>query len=43
MKGFVGLTGPIKFNKDGDIFRKYLIIAVQNGQFVRKTDYDYAK
>jgi len=44
LKGFVGLTGPIQFNPDhGDIFRKYLVIAVENGQFVRKTDYDYAK
>ncbi|MCE5255598.1 MAG: ABC transporter substrate-binding protein [Spirochaetaceae bacterium] len=43
MKGFVGLTGPIQFNPDGDIFRKYLIIQVENGKFVRKTDYDFAK
>jgi branched-chain amino acid transport system substrate-binding protein len=40
---FVGLTGPIRFNPAGDIFRKYLIVAVENGKFVRKTDYDYAK
>ncbi|MCX7774589.1 MAG: ABC transporter substrate-binding protein [Spirochaetaceae bacterium] len=43
LKGFVGLTGPIQFNPAGDIFRKYLIVAVENGKFVRKTDYDYAK
>ena len=43
LQGFVGLTGPIKFNPDGDIFRKYLIIAVENGSFVKKTDYDFAK
>ncbi len=43
LKGFVGLTGPIQFNPDGDIFRKYLIVAVENGKFVRKTDYDFAK
>jgi branched-chain amino acid transport system substrate-binding protein len=43
LKGFVGLTGPITFNKDaGDVFRKYLIIAVEKGQFARKTDYNYA-
>jgi branched-chain amino acid transport system substrate-binding protein len=42
MKGFVGLTGPITFNKDGDVFRKYLIIAVEKGQFARKTDYSFA-
>ena len=41
LKGFVGLTGPIAFNKDGDITRKYLIVSVENGQFVKKTDYDY--
>lgn len=43
LEGFVGLTGPIKFNPDGDITRKYLIIAVEDGKFVKKTDYDYAK
>lgn len=42
IKDFVGLTGPIKFNKDGDITRKYLIVAVENGKYVKKTDYDYA-
>ncbi len=41
-KGFVGLTGPIAFNPAGDIFRKYLIVAVENGRFVKKTDYDFA-
>jgi len=41
-KGFVGLTGPIVFNPAGDIFRKYLIVAVENGRFVKKTDYDFA-
>ena len=39
--GFVGLTGPIKFNPDGDVNRKYVIVAVENGQYVRKTDFDY--
>lgn len=43
LKGFVGLTGPIQFNPAGDIFRKYLIVQVENGKFVRKTDYDFAK
>lgn len=42
-KGFVGLTGPIVFNPDGDIFRKYLIVAVEKGKFVKKTDFDFAK
>lgn len=38
-----GFTGPIKFNKDGDITRKYLIVQVKDGKFVRQTDFDYAK
>jgi branched-chain amino acid transport system substrate-binding protein len=42
-KGFSGLTGPIVFNPAGDIFRKYLIVQVENGKFVKKTDFDYAK
>jgi branched-chain amino acid transport system substrate-binding protein len=41
VKDFVGLTGPIKFNPDGDITREYLIIAVEKGVFVKKTDYDF--
>ena len=43
LEGFSGLTGPIKFNPDGDIFRKYLIVEVVNGAFVKKTDFDFAK
>lgn len=43
LKGFVGLTGPIEFNPDGDITRKYLIIGVENGKYVKKTDYDFAE
>ena len=42
-KGFSGLTGPIVFNPAGDIFRKYLIVQVKNGKFVKMTDFDYAK
>lgn len=42
-KNFVGLTGPIVFNPDGDIFRKYLIVQVENGKFVKKTNFDFAK
>jgi branched-chain amino acid transport system substrate-binding protein len=41
-KDFVGLTGPIVFNPAGDIYRKYLIVAVENGKFVKKTDFDFA-
>jgi branched-chain amino acid transport system substrate-binding protein len=43
LKGFEGLTGPIEFNKDGDITRKYLIIEIENGTFVKKSEYDYIK
>lgn len=43
LKGFVGLTGPITFNPNGDITRKYLVISVENGAFVKKTDYDFAQ
>ncbi len=42
LKDFNGLTGPIKFNKDGDITRQYLVVCVENGKYVQKTDYDYA-
>ena len=38
---FVGITGPIKFEPDGDIYRKYLIAEIENGKWVKKTDYDY--
>jgi branched-chain amino acid transport system substrate-binding protein len=43
LQGFSGLTGPIKFNPDGDIYRKYLIVKVVNGKFVKQTDFDFAK
>lgn len=42
-KTFSGLTGPIVFNPAGDIFRKYLIVRVEGGKFVKKTDFDFAK
>lgn len=42
-KSFVGFTGPIVFNPAGDVFRKYLIVKVENGKFVKKTDFDFAK
>ena len=41
MTDFVGLTGPIKFNPDGDVNRKYLIAQIEGGKFVQKTDFDY--
>jgi len=43
MDGFVGLTGPIKFNEAGDVNRKYLIAQIEGGKFVQKTDFDYVK
>ncbi|MBN1623171.1 MAG: ABC transporter substrate-binding protein [Clostridia bacterium] len=42
MKDFVGITGPIIFTADGDVFRKYKIAQIEDGQWVQKTDYDYA-
>lgn len=42
MKGFVGVTGPIEFQPAGDIVRKYLIVSIENGEWVITTDYDYA-
>ncbi|WP_320128814.1 ABC transporter substrate-binding protein [uncultured Sphaerochaeta sp.] len=39
---YMGITGPIKFNKDGDITRSYLICAVENGQYVVKKGFDYS-
>ncbi len=43
-KSFVGLTGPIVFNLPaGDVFRKYLIVEVVNGKFIKKTGFDFAK
>ncbi|AEV29540.1 ABC-type branched-chain amino acid transport system, periplasmic component [Sphaerochaeta pleomorpha str. Grapes] len=39
---YTGITGPIKFNKDGDITRAYLICQVENGQYVVKKGFDYS-
>ena len=39
---YTGITGPIKFNKDGDITRSYLICQVENGQYVVKEGFDYS-
>ncbi|GAA4654490.1 ABC transporter substrate-binding protein [Anaerocolumna aminovalerica] len=38
-----GVTGPIKFNPDGDITRKYLICSVENGEYVIKEGFDYSE
>ncbi|GHV44502.1 ABC transporter substrate-binding protein [Spirochaetia bacterium] len=37
-----GVTGPIKFNKDGDITRRYMICGVENGKYVVKAGFDYS-
>lgn len=38
-----GVSGPIKFNEAGDITRQYLICGVENGTYVVKEGFDYAK
>lgn len=43
MKDFSGITGPIVFTEDGDVFRKYLIAQIENNEWVQKTDYSYAE
>lgn len=43
LKGFEGVTGPIEFQPAGDIIRKYLIVGIENGEWVIKTDYSYAE
>lgn len=40
---YVGVTGPIDFNVDGDITRSYLICAVENGEYVVKAGFDYSQ
>jgi branched-chain amino acid transport system substrate-binding protein len=41
MADFEGVTGPIQFQENGSVLRKYLIVEVENGEWVAKTDYDY--
>jgi branched-chain amino acid transport system substrate-binding protein len=36
----VGVTGPIKFNPDGDIFREYMICDAQNSKWVVKQGFE---
>ena len=43
LKGFVGVTGPIEFQPAGDIIRKYLIVGIENGEWVIKADYSYSE
>lgn len=37
-----GVTGPIKFNENGDITRQYLICGVENGEYVIEEGFDYS-
>lgn len=41
LKGFNGVTGPLEFSEDGDLSRKYLIVGIENGEWVVKEGYDY--
>ena len=38
---YQGFTGPIEFDETGAIFRKVLIVQIEDGKYVRKTDYTY--
>lgn len=39
---YMGFTGPIEFEAEtGAIFRKVLIVQIEDGKYVRKTDYTY--
>ena len=38
-----GVSGPIKFNAEGDITRNYLICGVENGKYVIKEGFEYSK
>ncbi len=38
-----GVSGPLKFNPTGDLTREYMICAVENGKYVVKAGFDYAK
>ena len=38
---YIGFTGPIEFDETGAIFRNVLIVQIENGTYVRRTDYNY--
>ena len=38
---YQGFTGPIEFDETGAIFRKVLIVQIEDGKYIRKTDYTY--
>lgn len=40
---YTGVTGPIKFTKNGDINRQYMICGIEKGQYVIKEGFDYSK
>ena len=39
---FTGVTGPIKFNRDGDVNRQYMICGVEGGKYVVKAGFEFA-
>lgn len=41
LDGFVGMTGPIKFNEIGDVTRKYRVCQIIDNEWSVLTDYDY--
>lgn len=41
LKGFSGVTGPLEFSENGDLSRKYLIVSIENGEWIVKEGYDY--
>lgn len=41
LDGFVGTTGPIKFNEIGDVTRKYRVCQIIDNEWSVLTDYDY--
>lgn len=41
LEGFEGVTGPLKFEEAGDLIRKYLIVGIENGEWVVKEGYDF--
>ncbi|MBA7576712.1 hypothetical protein ES708_18553 [subsurface metagenome] len=38
-KDYAGVTGKLTFTEVGDIVRKYMIMVVENGEWVIKADY----
>lgn len=40
---FEGLSGTFTFSENGDFGKQHIILQVENGEFVKKTDFDYAE